>query len=208
MRFCVSVLTASALVIASASAQSLREIARQHGGNVSNIMDIDCGIASTAELMAQSDLVLRGTITSSKSHLKSDETSVVTDYVVEPVKVFKQRQVASVARPGEVAQIIARRPGGKVMDGSLSLSTSVDAYPEAESFKRGEDVIVFLVYDSVARVYHFTGGPFGVFRIASRHVHPMTHEVATRRGDQPIDLAAFLSRVEREASMRPAAPRK
>jgi hypothetical protein len=179
------------------SGQSLRDLARQRGGKVESIVDVEYGAANMNELMASSDLVLRGHIADAKVHLRQDESAVVTDYVIAPIQVFKQRRPTGVARPGETTEIVVRRPGGRLVEGGLEMTTSVNIYPESESFKVGEDVVLFLVYNPDGRVYNFAGGPFGACRVQDGRVYPMTRATATRRGDQPVDVATFLNGLPR-----------
>src|SRR5205814_7000903 len=117
------------------------------------------------------DLVLHGRITTAQAHLRPDETIVVTDYLIAPLRVVKQHQHPPIRTPGGAMPIILRLPGGHLKEDGLRLSTTVNAYPESESFKAGEDVIVFLVFDREAAVYRLAGGPFGGFRILSGRVH-------------------------------------
>lgn len=178
-------------------AQSLRDRAKQEGGTATTIMDFEFDVVGVPELPSQSDLVLYGRIVEAKPRLSRDESYVTTDYVIAPLRILKQTKPMNTARPGETTQIVVNRPGGTLIDGRYRLSTSVDAYPESEALKKGEEAIVFLQHRANAGEYGFTGGPFGVFRVADGRVHPMTHEVASRRGDKPAAVGAFLEELQR-----------
>ena len=192
-RFLILVSAALCLAMAMPSAQSLRERAKREGGKASTIMGDDLPVVQTRELMADSDLVLRAQIIEAKSHVGPDETYVVTDYVIAPIQVLKQKRLITAARPGETTEIVVRRAGGKTTEGGFEFSTIMSTYPESESFQVGDDILVFLQYDSSGRVYSFTGGPFGAFRVQNNQVHPMTREVARRRGDKPVELTKFVN---------------
>jgi hypothetical protein len=64
----------------------------------------------------------------------------------------------------ETTEIIVRRVGGQVTEGNLQFSTTVNVYPESESFKVGEEIVAFLLFDMSERVYVFTNGPFSAFK--------------------------------------------
>lgn len=177
--------------------QSLRDRAKQEGGRASSLWNIDYPYMSTPELVSQSDFVLQGRIIDAKSHLGSDESYVVTDYTIAPLRFVRAKRSTSAARPGETTEIVVRRIGGQATEGNLHFGTKVDAYPESESFKVGEEVLVFLQYDSNARLYTFTGGPLGAYRVQSGRVQPMTKEVAKHHIEMPKDLTTFIDELGR-----------
>ena len=121
----------------------------------------------------------------------------MTEYVIAPLRVLKQTKPMNTVRPGQTSRIVVNRPGGTLIDGGFRLWTSVDAYPESEALKVGEEAIVFLQYRAATGVYGFTSGPFGVFRVADGRVHAMTREVAQRRGDKPSAVSAFVDELQR-----------
>jgi hypothetical protein len=107
-----------------AATQSLRDLARQQDGTAGTHIGADFGYMSPTELMSQSDLVLQARIVDAKSHLAPDESNVVTDYTIAPIRVVKQKRRATTARPGETTDIIVRRLGGQVTEGNLQFSTN------------------------------------------------------------------------------------
>jgi hypothetical protein len=196
MRLLTSVVVIFLLVIAPA-AQSLRDRAKQAGGSVSTIMGFEFDVVGVPELLAKSDLVLYGRIVEVTPRLSPDESYVMTDYVIAPVRVLKQTRPMNTARPGQTTRIVVSRPGGMLIDGGYRLSTSVMNYPESEALKLNEEVVLFLQYNADTRMYAFTSGPFGAFRVADGHIGAMTIEVAKRRGDKPSAVSAFLNEVQR-----------
>jgi hypothetical protein len=175
----------------------LRYRARQQGGKATSIMSVEYGATKISELLSQSDLVLQEQIVDAKPHLGPDESYVVTDYLIAPTRVVKQKRPATTARPGETTEIVVRRLGGQLSEGNLQFATAVNAYPESESFRVGEEIVVFLQYDASARVYRFTSGPFGAFRVQGGRVQPMTQEASARRGDTPKDVTTFVDELVR-----------
>src|SRR6266496_3921022 len=108
MKQCTSVSVVVCLTVGVGSAQSLRDRAKQEGGRATTAIDVDYGIMKPSELMPASDLVLRGRIIAATPHLRADEAAVVTDYVIAPINIIKQRRPATVSRPGESTQITIR----------------------------------------------------------------------------------------------------
>jgi hypothetical protein len=185
-----------------AAPQSLRDLARAKGGPVGTVIAIEVPVAALPDVIVECDLAVRGRIEHITPHLSKDESRVVTDYVIAPLRVLKQRGAVAADKPGLIP-IVVRRPGGSVIDGGYRLSTTVDIYPEDEVFREGEEVVVFLQYDSTGSVYIFTGGPFGAFRVKEGQVHAITRETASRRGDAPEPVSAFLQEVERMVAKQP-----
>src|SRR4029453_3631019 len=148
-----------------AATQSLRDLARQQGGKATSQWGVDFGAMQTPELMSRSDLVLQGLIVDAKSHLGPDESYVVTDYTIGPIRIVKQNRPATTARPGETKEIIERRRGGEVSESNRQFGTTVNVYPESGSFKVGEEIVVFLLFDMSEPVYVFKNGPLSSFHV-------------------------------------------
>src|SRR5262249_43749804 len=130
-------------LISTGDAQSLRDRAKREGGSATTIMGFEYDVASVRELLAQSDLVIHGRIIEVTPRLSPDESYVVTDYVIAPLKVVKNSKPMSTARPGESTRIVVNRPGGRLIDNDYRLSTNVIGDSESDALKVGEEVIVF-----------------------------------------------------------------
>ena len=183
-----------ALTSLTAFAQTLPEKAREHGGSARTVFDIASPIARPAELMSESDLVVNGRVTSVTIRLNEDQTDVVTEYTIAPIQALKQRRIDTVAEPGAATKIVVRQFGGTLVtaDG-LHLSTSVNIFPESESFRVGEEVLVFIKSNADTKTYRFTGGAFGAYRIQNGLASSMTERAAKRRGDQPVSASVFFA---------------
>ncbi len=197
MKLLTSISIGLCLAITPCASQSLRDLARQQGGSVTNGIDLDFGVEMIPALLSQADLVVHGRIIASRTRLLADESHVVTEYEVAPIRVVKQAKPMSVARPGETSRVLVWCVGGTLIENGYRLSTSVNAYPESETYKVGEEVVLFLQYRADTGAYDLSGGPFGAFRIQGGRVQPMTREVTVRRGDKPLDLAIFLDQLQR-----------
>ncbi len=197
MKLATSIVIAFFLVSALA-AQSLLDRAKREGGSATTTMGFEFDVAGVPELLSQSELVLYGRIIEVKPRLSPDESYVMTDYVIAPLRVVKNTKPMSTARPGESTRIVVNRPGGILIDDGYRLSTKVIGDSESEALKVGEEAIVFLQYRAAAQTYAFTSGPFGAFRVANGRVQAVTKEVAQRRGDkQPPAVNAFLDELQR-----------
>ena len=184
-------------LVSALAAQSLRDRAKREDGSATTMMGFEYDVAGVPELLAQSDLVLDGRIIEVKPRLSPDESYVMTDYVIAPLRVVKNTKPMSTARPGESTRIVVSRPGGRLIDDGYRLSTKVLGDSESEALKLGEEAIVFLQYRAASRTYAFTSGPFGAFRVANGLVQAVTTEVAQRRGDKPSLVNAFLDELQR-----------
>src|SRR4029453_8090033 len=112
---------------AKGSGQSLRELARQQGGQAPSIIVVDFPDTNLSQLSAESDLVLRGRVIGVKVRLSNDESMVVTEKVIAPLQVTKQRGLMTTASPGESQPIVVWTPGGHLIEDGLQLSTSFNA---------------------------------------------------------------------------------
>jgi hypothetical protein len=178
--------------------QTLPDVARQHGGSATTIINVDAPVARLPDLMSTSDLVVHARVVNVKARLSANQSDVVTQYTLAPIQAFKQRQATAVATPGAISQIVVTRSGGDLLtaDG-LHLSTSVDVFPESECYTLGEEVVAFLTYRADISAYSFTGGEFGAYRIRAGIVTPMIRRVVARRHDQPITSAVFFQGLQR-----------
>lgn len=106
------------------------------------------------------------------------------------------------ARPGAVSKIVVRRLGGTLLtEDGLRLWTSVASIPETESFRLGEEVVVFLVHTADGHAFNFASGEFGAYRIVEGIVTLMTKAAAFHRGDRPVEAAAFFRELLRSRSV-------
>src|SRR5256885_13566035 len=115
MKLFTSIVIAFSLVAVPAT-QSLRERAKREGGSATTTMGFEFEVADVPELLSKSDLVLYGRIIDVKPHLSPDESYVITDYVIAPLRAMKQTKPVNTARPGQTTQILVSRPGGGLIE--------------------------------------------------------------------------------------------
>jgi hypothetical protein len=170
--------------------------AKTQGGTAENRLNMRYGVATLSELATISDLVIHARILSVTALLTPDETNVVTDYQLMPIQILKSKVIPAGSRPGRLTPLVARRPGGVVIEGQYRMVTSISWYPKGETLRIGEEAVLFLSSHSSGQFYSFTGGPYGIFRVREGQVEAMTKQIARLRQDSPRPLAAFLRDVE------------
>ena len=182
----------------STSAQTLPEIARQNGGSATGAISVDEPISRPADLMSLADLVVHGRVTSMTTRLDTDERFVITEYTIAPIQAFKQQQQVSVKTPGTMSKLVVQHFGGSVTtaDG-LRLSTDVNIFPETETFRAGEEVVLFLQYHADTGIYSLLS-QFGAYRIRNGVATLMTAKAAKNRGDRPIASSALFTELRRK----------
>lgn len=193
-------LLASCIALGSTAAfgQNLPEIARQHGGSANSMIDIDAPISQPADLMSQADLVVHGRVTDVTVRLNTAQSNVITQYTITPIQAFKQRVIDVVSVPGTSNKVVVQRSGGSfITEEGLRLSTTVNIFPESESFQVGEEVLLFLNYKADTKTYTFTSGEFGAYRIRDGIASLMTANASKRRGDKPMPSAALFADLQR-----------
>jgi len=191
-------LVALSMMIGLRAAQSLREQARANGGKAENSMHAIIPVIKPPELLDKSDLVLYCRVVGSTPRLSKDESIVVTDYEVVPLRIVKQTAgISSSSKPGALPKLVVRRVGGTMLEGSYQYSTVYDNFPE-DALRSGDDAVLFLMYSTDERVFLLTTGLFSVFRVADGRVGAGTAEAtaALRRDGTPVDLKAFLDDLE------------
>jgi len=149
--------------------------------------------------MSRANLVVNGRVTSATTALDADQSNVVTEYKIAPIRTFKQQHPDAFTTPGMVSTIVVRHTGGSLttVDG-LQLSTDVNIFPQSETFRVGEEVVVFLVYHTDSRTYTLASGEFSAYRIRNGVATLMTTRAAKRRGDQPIASSTLFAELLRQ----------
>jgi hypothetical protein len=183
------------LVLLSPQERSLLDSARRNGGSATMVIAIDSGTPSLSTVATESGVILRGIVRHVTTRLSDDQEVVMTQFEITPLKVYKGAVVPGTDRPGPTKPLIVQRAGGEAIIDGLRLTTTVDAFPETESLREGEDVFLFLSPNVTTGIFGLTHGPFGAYRIANGQVTAMTKECAARRGEQPQAFAAFENRV-------------
>jgi len=181
-----------------ANSQNMREVAREHPGDVHNVLSTHFEPLTVEQLLAGSDCVVSGQIVKIQSHLNSESTQVVTDYTLVPSRVIKASiTLTTRSTPGPTNNFIVRRPGGSVVDGDTKYSTVALEFPQSEDLLLGEQVVLFLSYDATSDTYSFVAGPFGAYREQSGVAVAMTRSAESRRSVPLGTMSAFADQLQR-----------
>src|SRR3954452_23679481 len=108
-------------VSVSAAQVSLKELARLNGGRATRMAEPNLPVTTMPELVSQSDTIVHARIVRAVSKLTRDETRVVTDYELVPLRVFRQRQTKSRRVPTAPLPLVMRIPAGRVHVDGLEL---------------------------------------------------------------------------------------
>src|SRR5262249_40427531 len=87
-----ALLVAAIICIASqhsAQGQSLIERARANGGTSRTVVDVDGPVLAVESIVEPSSLILRGRVRSATTKIGPDETAVVTEYELIPIRLYK-----------------------------------------------------------------------------------------------------------------------
>jgi hypothetical protein len=121
----------------SGSQQPLKEAARAQGGVANQMIFLDFSVMDLHDLVAHADVVVHARVVEQRVTLNRDETIVMTEYTLAPLRIPIARSGVALGKPGQIP-IIVRRPGGKLTIDGMTLSTEVDAYPTDAALATGE----------------------------------------------------------------------
>ena len=122
------------------------------------------------DVLMDTDVVVRGTVTQPQSYLSEDQLQVYTDYVIaNPTFLYPSTLVVS-KTPG-VQTIKVTMIGGTVRINGLTFTSDHAALPLLAS---GAECLFLL--KKVANRYHIAGIYYGVFRIDKERVTPETRQ--------------------------------
>jgi hypothetical protein len=180
-----AIATWPALVIAQET--SLKDIAREHGGQASNSSDVELPSASLATLVAGADYIVEARVLTKRGVLSRDEARVCTQYDIQPFRTFKDRiGVAVRSKPGQGMKLVVSQPGGRVTVDGLELESTNNLFP-VEGLDVGATFLMFLHYNAEEGMFDFLHGPFGVYVLEGRSLLPSTQPAARNPYLLPTD---------------------
>jgi hypothetical protein len=183
-------------VSVSAAQVNLKDLARRNGGRAVLMADPNLPLTTMPDLVSQSDTIVHARIVRAVSKLTPDETRVVTEYELAPLRFFRQRAPAKSRVPTGPVPLMMRLPAGRVYVDGLELGVDNSAFPEPW-LREGDECLVFLKYESEIAEYIPYGGPFGIFRVINGRVSALREFVAGKRHDTEKDLGSFASELQR-----------
>src|SRR3954451_12739786 len=116
-------------VSVSAAQVSLKELARLNGGRATRMAEPNLPVTTVPELVSQSDTIVHARIVRAVSRLTPDETRVVTDYELVPLRFFRQRQTQNRV-PRVPVPLVMRLAAGRVHVDGLELISDNSAFPQ------------------------------------------------------------------------------
>jgi hypothetical protein len=127
---------------------------------------------SIEELLAETDVIVRGVVGGGQTRLSRDQRKVVTDYRIDQGVVLYRRQQPDDVREEE-RDLIVTVPGGTVLIGDLSYTLRAETLPHLDE---GSHCLLLLKRGS--GTYELAGTFFGAFLIADAKLFPL----ATKQG--------------------------
>lgn len=112
--------------------------------------------AELADLVKESDLIVRALVVEGRSRLSIDERGIETDYQVRILEIYAASQMLNVGR-----SIVVTRPGGTLMiDGRTILQRETDFPP----FENNGEYVLFVKLEPSSGRYVVPFGGQGAFR--------------------------------------------
>lgn len=120
------------------------------------------GLVLVSDLLAKTDMMVRGIVGTPKSYLSDDQCKVYTDYpILDPVILYN-RQPTPTPRPGAASSVTVTQFGGTVTINGL---TFTETYRDLPPFQSGSEGLFLL---KVVNDKHFPPGIFlGAFGISN-----------------------------------------
>lgn len=144
-------------------------------------------------LMKEADLIVYGAVTSSSTYLSDDQRDLFTDFTVTPIQVIVERNSVRTSSTPVPQSIIVKRWGGETVISGMQV---VQEHRNLRAFTVGEELFLFLVYDSATKKYALPGGLSGAFAVAGGRLqdlvrHPFYDQVD---GREVTDLVPEIQR--------------
>jgi hypothetical protein len=184
--FCLVVGTA-----AIAQDPTLRERVASAHENVQLHVSVDGPIVTTQQMLAETDVVVRGLLGPGVAHLSADERAIMTTYELVNPQVSFSKTTAQANRPGVVPRAISlTQPGGTVAIGEFTATVEYDDVPNLRS---GMELIALL---TDRQGQYFAARGIGLFEVHEARIVPIAkaRELRQFRG---MAKDAFLEEVVR-----------
>ncbi|MGH9330175.1 MAG: hypothetical protein ACRD09_07025, partial [Vicinamibacterales bacterium] len=184
--------------------ESLIERARAGARDGKYVLNIDVysQVFDVPRLTSESELIVHGRIDGDIQMLSPDSRTVITEYDVIPIKLFKNLTPPGSYPPGVPLKVWM--PYGTVRLDDVEITINSNDFPAHECLRSGEEAVLFLTTEEtdVTRL-RLTGGASGAFRVSNGKVRAMTRDTAKRRGDSAnIPLASFNAQIEKALAQR------
>jgi hypothetical protein len=147
------------------------------------------------EMRDLADLVIQARVVSEEPLLSEDKMWVMTEYVLEPIRVLSTKPGRPAMKPG-TEEIRVRRPGGTEEVDGLELTLQQDNFPPNAAMGAGAEAVFFLMQSSEGPYFIVIGGPYGIYRVNNGQVSSLIKGL--RIPGEPItSLADLIARTKR-----------
>lgn len=193
IRVCLwSILLALAFV-PSARAQTLRDEVREKGFVWQSLSTDSRTVGSLKTLVQGSDLVIKGRVVDERVRLSKDELSVLTDYTVEVLEIY--RDSTKTLKPG--GRVVVTKTGGNILVDGKPVRVETPDFPPLSWV---EPYILLMSRSTDSRVssqFYFTGNQLGVLELRDAKVvckppararHPASRQFCGATESQSLDL--------------------
>ena len=157
------------------------------GHSLSSGASTPSGVApSMDDILAETDLIVRGIVQQPRSYLSDDQMEVFTDYsILNPTVFYQSEKAASVAL--NMRGIVATLIGGTITIDGLRFTSTPEALARLEP---GSDCLLLL--KAHRDRYHVAGAYFGAFRVEAEKIMPLTKKrgFASKYANAPVGQAA------------------
>jgi len=187
-----------------ATVTSMKDVARRLGGTAKSKIHGESPSMSLGELVALSELIIRGRLETRTTRLSDDESNVFRDFGVTPLAMIKQHPVlAQAAKPGPLAALTLRQIGGKMVVDGLTLVTTTNFEDGDNPMEPGQEYVLFLspatpspsTTMSTVGVFQLTSVHWGAFPIRNNKVENFTRWVARRTNRTTDDPETFIAQI-------------
>lgn len=184
---------------------SMKDVARRLGGIAKSKITVESPSMSLIELVALSDLIVRGRLETMTTRLSDDESTVFRDFALTPLLVIKQGSgLAQAQKPGPLAPLTLRQIGGTMVLDGLTLVTTTNFEDRDNPMAPGQEYVLFLspatpsrstTMSTAAGVFRLTSVHWGAYPIRNNKVGNFTSWIAQRTDRTTDDPATFIAQI-------------
>ena len=183
------------VALAQYQRQSLRDIARRHGGKASTISFANMPFGSLHRVIEVAEIIVLGRVLKAEPRLSKDEDYVLTYFTLAPTEFLKgSRSATALSRPGFVPPIVFVEPAGTVREDGLEMSSRSNMTSDPP-LQVGEEVLAFLTEREERGTFRLQYAAFSLFRVYGDRVGYANKEVARNHQLDSSNLADVLRTV-------------
>jgi hypothetical protein len=151
---------------------------------------------SLAQILANTDLLVRGFVGNGRSYLSHDQMEVLTEFVIQKPVILFERAPKVYLKPGPADVLTVVQRGGNVEIGHLTYAEVHEALPALES----NSEYLFMLKNVGGR-YYIAGSFYGAFALKGGRVVPLVRKAgfAPQVANRPVEesVSTLLTEVRR-----------